>query len=56
MRAKEREGAERRDGAGRGAGDHRGMERGQQRRSVRNQNRSKQGASDQAAGVRAPRC
>ena len=36
----EREGAERRDGASRGASDHRGMERGQQCRSVRSQNRS----------------
>jgi hypothetical protein len=36
----EREGAERRYDASRGASDHRGMERGQQRRSVRSQNRS----------------
>jgi len=48
----EREGAERRDDASRGASDHRGMERGQQRRSVRSQNRSEQGGRDQAAGAR----
>ena len=48
----EREGAKRRDDASRGASDHRGVERGQQRRSVRGQNRSEQGGRDQAAGAR----
>ena len=46
------EGAERRDGTGRGAGDHRAVERREQRRSVRSQHRSEQGGSHQPAGAR----
>ena len=46
------EGAERRQGAGRGANDHHGVEGGQQRRAMRSEHGAEQGGRDQPSDAR----